>query len=116
MNFDDRAVERKGIRVEPDHLLLPQSCENPVKHTVFAPAAHAGIDAVPIAETAWKPSPFAPMFKDMQHRVKHREVVNYDIASLARKAVGYFFALLLCYFHRPTITESYQSCNSVNRS
>ena len=107
MNFDDRAVETESIRIEPDHLLLPQPCENPVKHTVFAPAAHAGVDAVPIAETAWKPSPFAPMFKNMQHRVQHREVVNRDIASLTRESVSYFFVLLLCYFHRATITESY---------
>ena len=98
MNFNDRAVERESIRIEPDHLLLLQSCENSVKHAVFAPAAHAGVDAVPIAETARKPSPFAPMFKDMQHRVQHREVVNYDIDSLARKAVGYFFGIVAVLF------------------
>lgn len=107
MNFNDRAVERKGIRIDADHLPLLQPCENPVKHTIFAPAAHAGVNAVPIAETAWKPSPFAPMFKDIQHRVQHREVINWDIASLTREDAAYFFVLPLCYLHRPTITESY---------
>ena len=76
MNFDDRAVERKDIRFETDHLLLLQPCENPVKHAVFAPAAHTSVDAVPVAEIARESSPFAPMFKDMQYRVQHREVVN----------------------------------------
>jgi len=107
MNFDDRAVERKDIRFEIGHLLLLQPCENPVKHAVFAPTAHTRIDAVPVAEIDRKSSPFAPMFKDMQHRVQHREVINYDIASLTWEDVGYFFILLLCYFHTAIITKCY---------
>jgi hypothetical protein len=102
MNFDDGAVERKSICIETDQLLLLQPSKNPVKHAVSAPAAHAGIDAVPIAEIAWKTSPFAPMFEDVQHR----EVVNCDIASMTQEDIGYFFVLLQCYFHRATITES----------
>ena len=38
------------ICIETDHMLLLQSFENPVKHTVFIPAAHEGIDAMPIDE------------------------------------------------------------------
>jgi hypothetical protein len=107
MNLDDGAVYRKSIDFETDHLLLLQSFENLVKHAVFAPAAHAGVYAVPLAESAWKSPPFASMFEDVQHRVQHREVVNCDIASLTRKDIGYFFVLLLCYFHRATITKKY---------
>lgn len=108
MNFNDRAVDGKSISADMQHLFLLQSCENSVKHTVLAPAAHAGVDAVPIAEIAWNSSPFASMLKNIKYCVQHREVVNCDIASLTRKSVGYFFVLLLCYFHRPIITENYQ--------
>lgn len=107
MNFNDRAADGKGIRADMRHLFLLQSCENSVKHTISAPAAHAGADAVPIAEIAWESSPFAPMFKNMKHCVQHREAVNCNISSLTWKSVGYFFVLLLSYFHRPTITENY---------
>ena len=105
MNFDDRAVEREVPATDMKNIIMLQSLEDSVKHTVFAPAVHAGVDAVPIAEAAWKPSPFAPMFEDIQHRVQHREVVNCDIASLTGKTVSYFFIPLLCYFHTATITE-----------
>ena len=105
MNFNDRAVGGKSISADMRHLFLLQSCENSVKHTVLAPAAHAGADAVPIAEITWNSSPFTPMFKDIKYCVQHREVVNSDISSLTRKYVGCFLVVLLCYFHRPTITE-----------
>jgi hypothetical protein len=72
-----------------------QSLEDSVKHTVFAPAAHAGVYAVPIAEAAWKSFPFAPMFEDMQHRVQHREVVNCDIASLTGQSKQIFFRIVV---------------------
>jgi hypothetical protein len=94
----------KASTLRADHLLLLQPSKNPVKNAVSTPAAHAaGVDAVPIAEIAWKTSPFAPMFEDVQHR----EVVNCDIASLTQEDIGYFFVLLQCYFHRATITQIY---------
>ncbi len=103
MNFDDCAVEREAPAADMKHSIMLQSLEDSVKHTVFAPAAHAGVDAAPIAKAAWKLSLFAPMFEDVQHR----EVVNCDIASLTREDIGYFFVLLQCYFHRATITQIY---------
>ena len=106
MNFDDRAVEREVPATDMKNIIMLQSLEDSVKHTVFAPAAHASVYAVPIAEAAWNPSPFAPMFEDMQHRIQHREVVNCDMPSLTGKTVSYFFILLLCYFHTAIITES----------
>ncbi len=94
MYFDDSTVERKNICIETDHLLLLESFEKPFKHAVFTPAAHAGINAVPLAKTALDPSPFASMFNDIQHCVQHYGVINSDIASLRREDVGYFFVLL----------------------
>jgi len=67
------------------------SRENSIEHAIFIPAAHTGVDAVPIAKAARKLFPFAPMFEDMQHRIQHREIVNCDIASLTGRSVSYFF-------------------------
>jgi hypothetical protein len=95
-------LSREAPAADMKNSIILQSLEYSVKHTVFAPAAHTGVDAVPIAKAAWKSSPFAPMFEDIQHR----EVVNSDIASLTGKTVSYFFILLLCYFYMATITET----------
>lgn len=111
MNFDDRAIERNGIHSDADYLLLLEPLENPVKHAVFAPAAHAGVDTVPIAKPFRQAAPFTSIFSHIQDRIENKKVVKLDVPPLTGKAGRYFFVLLTCYFHEPIITKNSTSIN-----
>jgi hypothetical protein len=69
MNFNDRAVKRNNLQFDADYLFMLQSFKNLVKCTVFTPAAHAGVYAVPVTKLCGKIFPFATHVQ--QYAVTH---------------------------------------------
>lgn len=60
MHFDDRTVETYRFDPDPYELLMLQLLEQPIQHTGFCPAVHAGVDSVPIAEALGRPRRLQP--------------------------------------------------------
>ncbi len=50
MNFDDGAVQRNGLDLDTNDLFLLQLRKKPIQDAGLGPAAHAGVDGMPVAE------------------------------------------------------------------
>lgn len=105
MHLDAGAIQRHHVDLEMDQLLTLQLGKHLVQDARFAPAAHAGVDGVPFAETLGKTAPFATMFCDIQDGVDDLEVGHADVASLSWQAMFYAGKLLRSKFHPDTIAD-----------
>ena len=86
-----------------------------VKNTVLTPAVHARVNTVPAAEVFREATPLAPMFRHIQDRIQHLEVVKADVASLAWKAVNNSLILFASDLHGIYLQNTRPLSNSVNR-
>ena len=59
MNLDITAVQRYRLYSDAEQLLLLESGKYPVKGARFGPAAHPGINGVPVAKLFRQPAPLA---------------------------------------------------------
>ena len=80
MNLDQGAVQRYRLDPDANNLRLLQLLKHPIQHTAFAPAAHTGVDGVPIAEAFGQTAPLAVMFSHIQNDIQYA----HDIAPLER--------------------------------
>ena len=71
MDFDSRTVERHMIDLNVNNVVFLHCSEHMIEYTVLRPPVGAGIDRVPIAEFLRQPSPFAPLFGDIQNGIEH---------------------------------------------
>ena len=105
MHLDAGAIQRHHVDLEMGQLLTLQLGKHLVQDTRFAPAAHAGVDGVPFAETLGKTPPFAAMFCDIQDGVDNLEVSHADVASLSWQAMFNAGKLLRRKFHPDMIAD-----------
>ena len=84
MNFDDGAVQRNGLDLDTNDLLLLQLRKEPIQDAGLGPAAHTGVDGMPVAEPLRQAPPFTPMFGDEQNGVEYLKIGVTYIAPLSR--------------------------------
>ena len=87
MHLDAGAVQRHCFDLDLHHLCLLQLCEGSIEHARLGPAAHAGVDRVPVAEALRQATPFSTVFSDVQDRVEHLQIGQADVAALLRQTV-----------------------------
>ena len=81
MDLDAGAVERESLQLDAHGLLALQVLEDSVEHAAVRPAAHPGVDGVPVAEICRQPMPLATMLGDIQG-VEHLEIGQADVLAL----------------------------------
>jgi len=99
MHLHDGAVQRDGLQFDGDKLFLLQAGEDPVQHSCFAPAVHASVNGVPVAQAFGQPAPLTAVFRHMQNGVDDLQIAQTHVAALARQAVGNPQKLTLGDFH-----------------
>ena len=104
MDFDDGAIQKDGLDFNLNDLFLLQPRKDPVEYARLAPAVHAGIDGVPIAQPGGQTAPFAALFGDIQDGIDHLEITQADVAALPRKALRNALILGFGDFHAPFFT------------
>ena len=102
MHFDHGAVQRHGFDLDADDLLALEALEDAVEHSGLAPAVHARVDGVPVAEVLRQPAPLAALLGHMQDGVEHAEVGQADVPPLPRQAVFNLAILHFGDFHQHT--------------
>ena len=106
MNLHHGAVQGHRLDLDAHDPGLLQLPEHPVEHTTLAPAVHARIDRVPIAEALGKPPPLAALLGHVQDGVQNTEVGQTHVAPLRGQAVRDLFVLGSSDFHTRTVPES----------
>ena len=99
MNLDRGAVQRYRLDPDANNLRLLQLLKHPIQHTAFAPAVHAGVDGVPIAEAFGQAAPLAAMLGHVQNGIQYAQIAETDIAPLERQTVYDSLVLGLSDFH-----------------
>ena len=99
MNLDAGAIERNNADFNGNKPFALQSFKNFCKSTVFTPSVHSSIDGVPVAEFFWETPPLAPIFCDIEYRIKDIEIVQRNVSPLAGKATGNALILFFGYGH-----------------
>ena len=114
MDLNKSTVERNGFYFKAEYLLLLKAFKYTIKNPVLAPAVHACVDAMSATEVFWQTAPLAPMFRNVQNRVQHLEVVKVNIAPLAREAVSNSLILFASNLHKLQLHNTRILSNSVN--
>lgn len=99
MDLDARAVEGDGFDANAGDLRFLNFFENPHQHAVFGPSVHSCVDSVPVSVALGEGPPFASVLGHIQNGVEEAQVVDGDIASLLRQAVGDQLELFRSYLH-----------------
>ena len=105
MNLHHGAVQRHRLDLDAHDLRLLQLLEHPVERTAFAPAVHARIDRVPIAEPPGQAAPLAALLGYVQDGIQNTEVGQTHVAPLRGQAVRDLFVLRSGDFHDPIVPE-----------
>ncbi len=105
MHLDAGAIQGHRLDLDPDNLGLLQLGEHPIQHTRPRPAAHAGVDGVPIAKALRQAAPLAAMLSDIEDRVQHVQVGQTYVAPLSREAMLNDRELFGGNFHARSITH-----------
>ena len=105
MNLDRGAVQRYRLDPDANNLRLLQLLKHPIQHTAFAPAVHAGVDGVPIAEAFGQAAPLAAMLGHVQNGIQYAQIAETDIAPLERQTVYDSLVLGLSDFHASQYTR-----------
>ena len=106
MNLDSGAVEREGLDLDANDLLLLERFEDAVKDAAFGPSVHSCIDGMPVAESFGQSAPLAAMLGHIQNGVENLKVGEADIAALTRQAVRNLVVLGFGDFHHRIISDS----------
>src|ERR1700677_3932558 len=85
--FDNGAIQGNRLDFELDYLFLLQPRKDPIKHARLAPAVHAGIDGMPVAQPTGQTAPFTALFGHIQDRIDYFQIAQADVTTLTRKAV-----------------------------
>jgi len=96
VNLDGRAIQADVFDPDGQDLFLLQPGENPIQHARLAPAVHAGVDGMPVAEMAGQTAPFAPLLHHIEQGVEKLQIGHADIAALPRQAISDALILTLC--------------------
>lgn len=99
MDLHKGAVQGYGLDLKPEDLLFLQGSKDPRQHSLFGPAAHAGVNGVPRAEVLGEASPLAAVLCHVQDGVENLEVREADVAALSGEAVFDLAVLCFCDFH-----------------
>src|ERR1700674_1429257 len=105
MNLNHGAVQRYRLDLDAHDPGLLQLPEHPVEHTALAPAVHARIDRVPIAEAPGQAAPLAALLGYVQDGIQNTEVGQTHVAPLRGQTVRDLFVLGSCNFHTRTVSE-----------
>jgi len=105
MNLHHGAVQRYRLDLDAHDLGLLQLLEHPVEHPALAPAVHARIDRVPIAEALGQAAPLAALLGHVQDGIQNTEVGQTHVAPLRGQAVRDLFVLGAGNFHTRTVSE-----------
>ena len=100
MNLHGGTVHGDGFDFDRNQALFLKALEDLGERAVLTPPVHASINGVPISKFLWKPPPFAAVLRNVQKGIDDLKIVLSNITSLARKAVGYAFKLLLGDLHK----------------
>lgn len=111
MHLDAGAVQRHRLDLDLHHLRLLQLLKRAVKHAGLGPAAHSGVDRVPVAEALWQTAPFATVLGHVQDGIEHLEIGQADVAALRRQAVFNLGELSWRDLHSLTVDEAIQFGN-----
>ncbi len=93
MNLDRSRVEREGFDLDTHDLFDLQLLEDAIQNAALGQAIHARINAVPVAKSRRKTTPFAALLGNIQNGVEHFEVLKFHVSALNRQAVLDFFVL-----------------------
>ena len=104
MDLDDGAVQRYRFQFDAHDLFPLEVFKHPVEHPILRPAVHPCVNGMPVAEAGRQPSPLAALLGDIQDRVEHLQVRQFDVASLNRQDWRYAFVLCFCNLHAGMIT------------
>ena len=105
MNLHHCAVQRDGFDLDAYDLGALQVLEHALEHAALAPAVHARVDRMPIAEALGQPAPLAALFGHIQDGIQNIEVAQAHIAALRRQAMGNLLVLGLGDFHDCTLHQ-----------
>ena len=85
MDLDDGAVHRYRFEFDAHDLFPLEVFKHPVEHSILRPAVHPCVDGMPVAESGRQPPPLAALLGDIQNRVEHLQVRQFDVPSLNGK-------------------------------
>jgi hypothetical protein len=66
VNLNNSAVERDCFNFDRDQTFSQESFKHSIKHTIFTPSAHAGINGMPVAKLFRQAAPLAAVFGNVQ--------------------------------------------------
>ena len=115
MDLDDGTVQRHRFNLDADDLSLLQMLEKTGQNPRLAPAIHARIDGVSVAEFQRQSAPFAALLSNMKHGVNDLKIADADITSLPWQTVFDLVILFLGDFHHPFCHLRDRMSISVNR-
>ena len=104
MDLDDGAVHRYRFEFDAHDLFPLEVFKHPVDHSILRPAVHPCVDGMPIAESGRQPPPLAALLGDIQNRVEHLQVRQFDVPSLNGKDRCNAFVLSFCNLNAAMIT------------
>ena len=102
----------QGYRVDRDarNLAALQLGKHTVEYARFAPAAHTGVDGVPVAQVRRQTAPLAAVLDHVEYGVEHLQVGQTDIAALHRQAVRNLLVLGLAELHHCIFQPEHATC------
>jgi hypothetical protein len=71
VNWDHCTIQRDGLDANLDNFLVLQLGEDSLKHPVFGPTVHAGIDGMPIPKVLGQPTPLTAMLCNVQNGIEY---------------------------------------------
>jgi len=105
MHLDDSAVEGDRFDLDAHDLSMLKLLEHPIQHAQLGPAAHTGVDRVPVAKALGQAAPLATALAHVQDRVQDLQVGKTDVAPLSRKATLDLCVLGRGNFHAQIVIE-----------
>jgi hypothetical protein len=99
MHFDAGRIQRNRLNADTHHLLALQLLEYPIKDACLAPAAHAGVNGVPVTKAFRQTTPFAAVLCHVQDGIEHITIAQPDVAALHRQRIFDLFVLLFGEFY-----------------
>jgi hypothetical protein len=67
---------------------------------------------VPATEALRKTTPFAALFRNVQHRVQHLQIAQANVAALHWQSILDPLILRFCDLHSQTLTQIFHSVNT----
>ena len=93
MHLHAGSVQADHVNPDTRNLAALQLSKDALEYASFAPAAHAGIDGVPVAQVRRQTAPLATVLEHVKYGVEHLKIGQLDVATVHRQAVCNFFVL-----------------------